>query len=68
MKQAILKNKHLMEKMVEFLKLSYFVNKYSRKGIIIDTEPLLILIAGRCDLSQLSKVGKYNEKDYEGHR
>ena len=50
--------------MVEYLSFEYLVNKYSRLGLIIDTDPLLVLIVGRCKLSELHRIGEYNEEDY----
>ena len=51
--------------MVEFIGFQNLVYKYSNRGIFVDTEPLLVYIVGRCKPSELSLIGKYNEKDYE---
>lgn len=54
-----------IDKMVEFLSLDYFINKYSRLGVFVDTDPLLVLLVGKCKPSELRHIGQYNEKDYE---
>jgi len=47
------------------LELDNFIYKYSNRGIIVDTEPLLVLIVGNFDPSELIHIGdeNYNEKD-----
>lgn len=50
---------------MNLIELENFIYKYSKRGIIIDTEPLLVLTVGKFDPSELIHIGdeNYNEKD-----
>ncbi len=50
---------------MEFINLQSLVYKYSNRGIFIDTEPLFVYVVGRYKPSELSRVERYNEEDYE---
>ena len=46
---------------------SGLINKYWKKGLLIDTKPLLLLLVGACDVNRfkdINRIAGYNEDDY----